>query len=884
MVDPTLAAAAATADSRPTLTLGTRIFLATGLLMVLAMGSAVLITWILGNRVGQQAAREALERSSAVQQRFQDANFEQLVAAADRMAGDSNFAAYVAEAIDVGDVDSLLDILGAHRDQLGFDFAILLDPDGLLVARTDTPTAREDRGEDFSGEILFQLAEEGYAPAGVWERNARIYQAAAVPVATGSLLHGYLIIAFAIDDRAADELLDFNNTEVIYLLGDAANLRAAAGTLRPGQSEELITFLGDHYNFLKLAADSQEQFPVQLEQQNWLALVRPLMNVGEVRIGAVVNLVSLDHQLEPFKVIGRILGAVGVLAMLLALVVSYLLPKRVLQPMRRLAEAARQAAEGDYDQQIEIQRNDEVGQLASAFSTLLSELREKRDMEIYVAELARNVPDPESAATEAQPANTRHVMLLGVEMRHYVSTLDLTQSPRQTLDRLTRDLRRLSHAVQVQGGKTEAVLGHRLVASFSGERQADQALSAAAEIALCCRTADGLPTAAIAVVAGETITGTITWDNRLDYGMTGDPVESLEGLLRVATEGSLLLSKAAHARMSETLTQAGVQTQEYRSTVSTEPLYSLNTESTARFATPDHSATQKMEQLTTATSTGARTLSGIGPGSLLGQRFEILSELGAGGMGVVYKARDRSLNELVAVKMLKGAMWGEEQLEQLKEELRLARKISHPNILRTFDFGEAGGHPFISMEYVRGITLKQLLENSGRLPLSAGLRTARQLCRGLMAAHAQGILHRDIKPENIIIEPSGNVKLMDFGIARPMQRGGTAQTEKGAIVGTPFYLAPEQLEGEEPDVRADLYSCGVVLYEIFTGKLPFSIKGNIFEIINRKLLEEPTPPKEYWATMPDTLETIILRCMERDRDQRYGNVATLLEELDVMRA
>lgn len=881
MADPTPVAAAATADPRPALTLGTRIFLATGLLMVLAMGSAVLITWFLGNQVGQRAAREALERSSAVQQRFQDANFEQLVAAADGMAGDSNFAAYVAEAIDNNDAPSLLDLLESQGDRLGFDFAIVLDPGGQLVARTDDPTARD---QDFSEEIFFQLAQEGYAPAGIWQRDGQLYQAAAVPVATGTLLYGYLIVTFAIDDRAADELRDFNNTEVIYLLGNASDLRTAARTVNPGQADDLITFLRANPDYLNLEPEGQEQRAVELEHHRFLALVRPLMDVGDERIGVVVNLVSLDQQLEPFRRIGRTLVAVGVLALLLALGVSYLLPKRVLLPMRQLAEAARHAAEGDYDQTIEVKRNDEVGKLASAFSTLLSELREKRDMEIYVAELARNVPDTESSSTEALPASAREVMLLGVEMRYYSRSIDPTQTPRQTLDRLTRDLRRLAHAVQVQGGKTEAVLGHRLVASFSGERQADRALSAAAEVAQNCRTPEGLPAAAIALVAGSTITGTITLDNRPGYGMTGETVEHLEGLLRVASEGNLLLSKEAHRRMGETFTQAGVETQEYRSTVSTEPLYSLSSEATARFATADHSATQKLDQLTATAGIGQRTLSGIGPGALLGQRFEILSELGAGGMGVVYKAQDRSLNELVAVKMLKGAMWGEEQLERLKEELRLARKISHPNILRTFDFGEADGHPFISMEYVRGITLKQLLENSGRLPLSAGLRTARQLCRGLMAAHGQGILHRDIKPENIIVEPSGNVKLMDFGIARPIQRGRSTQTEPGAIVGTPFYLAPEQLEGTEPDARADLYACGVVLYEIFTGKLPFSLQGNIFEIINRKLLEEPTPPREYWPTIPEALEVIILRCMERDREKRYSNVATLLQELEVMRA
>ena len=880
MADPTPVAEAAT-ERRPALTLGTRIFLATALLVVLSMGAAVLVTWFLGNRVGQTAAREALERSSAVQQRFQDATFEQVVDAADHMAGDPNFSAYIGDAINNEDTESIFDLLNERRDALEFDIALMLDPDGQLVTRTDELEAPQ---EDLSGEELFKLAEEGYLPAGVWLWEGQLYQAAAVQVVAGDLLQGYLIVGLQVDDQAAIDLREFNYTEVVYLLGGSADLRAVAKTLSPLQAEDLLNFLRGRSELLGLSTDSQEQFEVELQRQKWLALIRPLVDVSNERIGFAINLVSLDLQLEPFQVIGRILAAVGVIAMLLALVVSYLLPKRVLQPMRQLADAALHAAEGDYDQTIEVDRQDEVGQLAGAFSTLLSELREKRDMEIYVAELARNVPDPESSAVEAVPASSREAFLLGIEMRHYTRWLSLADSPRKTLDHLTRDLRRLAHSVQVQGGKMEAVLGHRMVASFAGERQAERALSAAAEIALHCRTADGQPAAAIALVAGQTISGTITWDNRPEFGMTGETVEDLEGLLRVATEGHLLLSKAAHGRITETLSRAGVVPQEYRSTVSPEPLYSLSSDATSQFASPDYSATQKMSHPATTTAVGSHTLSGIGPGSVLGQRFEILSELGAGGMGVVYKAQDRSLNELVALKMLKGAMWGEEQLERLKEELKLARKISHPNILRTFDFGEADGHPFISMEYVRGITLKQLLERSGRLPLSAGLRSARQLCRGLIAAHSQGILHRDIKPENLIIEPSGNMKLMDFGIARPMQRSGPAQTEPGAIVGTPFYLAPEQLEGVEPDKRADLYACGVVFYEIFTGHLPFSVEGNIFEIINRKLTESPTPPKDHWPGMPDTLERIILRCMERDRERRYADIATVLQELDILRA
>ncbi|HSM13900.1 MAG TPA: serine/threonine-protein kinase, partial [Thermoanaerobaculia bacterium] len=277
---------------------------------------------------------------------------------------------------------------------------------------------------------------------------------------------------------------------------------------------------------------------------------------------------------------------------------------------------------------------------------------------------------------------------------------------------------------------------------------------------------------------------------------------------------------------------------------------------------------------------GAReTLSGIGPGALLGSRFEILSVLGAGGMGVVYKARDRELDDLVALKMIRPEVAGDRGLvERLKSELKLARRITHPHVLRTHDFGEIEGVPFISMEYVRGITLRAMLEQSGRLPFSAGLRLSRQLLSGLAAAHELAIVHRDIKPENVLLDPLGSVKLMDFGLARPVERLEPGQTQAGWIVGTPHYLAPEQIEGRDADQRSDVYACGVVLFEIFTGRLPFG-GDNPMEILTKHLKEPPLAPSQAWTAIPPDLERIILRCLEKDPAARPAGAGALLGEV-----
>jgi serine/threonine protein kinase/HAMP domain-containing protein len=271
------------------------------------------------------------------------------------------------------------------------------------------------------------------------------------------------------------------------------------------------------------------------------------------------------------------------------------------------------------------------------------------------------------------------------------------------------------------------------------------------------------------------------------------------------------------------------------------------------------------------------------PGIVLANRWEVLSSLGEGGMGLVVQARDRDLEEIVALKVLRPEIANDrDMLERLKSELKLARRITHPNVVRTFDFLELDGIPCISMEYVHGVTLFALLERSGRLPYSAGLHLARQLGAGLAAAHFQGVIHRDIKPANLILQPNGNAKLMDFGIARPVQQVGPSRTEVGSVVGTPHYLAPEQLTGGVVDTRADIYATGVLLYEVFTGQRPYTGR-TAYEIFAQHLREAPTPPRTYWPEMPTELERVLLRCLERSPENRFANIRDLLAAMEHLR-
>ena len=270
------------------------------------------------------------------------------------------------------------------------------------------------------------------------------------------------------------------------------------------------------------------------------------------------------------------------------------------------------------------------------------------------------------------------------------------------------------------------------------------------------------------------------------------------------------------------------------------------------------------------------------PGQSLGVRYDIKSMLGAGGMGVVYRAVDRELQEVVAIKTLKPEIIASDDtaLERFKSEIRLARKISHRNVVRTHDLGEANGLYFITMEFVEGTSLKDLIRFRGRLPGQVLLPIAKQLCRALEVAHEAGVIHRDIKPQNMVVEPDGTLKVMDFGIARLAARAPAAGlTQAGMVIGTPEYMAPEQLLGDELDVRADIYSAGVVLYEGLTGRLPFEAP-NPMALIARVLEETPPTPVSLYSDIPPDFSALVMRAMARDRDQRPASAEVLHDALE----
>jgi len=265
--------------------------------------------------------------------------------------------------------------------------------------------------------------------------------------------------------------------------------------------------------------------------------------------------------------------------------------------------------------------------------------------------------------------------------------------------------------------------------------------------------------------------------------------------------------------------------------------------------------------------------------------YEILGELGRGGMGVVYKARQVALNRVVALKMvLSGAHASQHQLERFRTEAEAIARFQHPHIVQIYEVGERDGLPFFSLEHLPGGSLSDQIKREPQ-PADGAARIAAQLARGIQYAHDHGIAHRDLKPANILFDGDGVPKITDFGLAKKLEAGAASHTQSGTIVGSPSYMAPEQARGDVHDVgpSADVYSLGAILYEMLTGRPPF-LGSSLVETLEQVRSKEPVPPRELVPKVPRDVETIALKCLQKEPAKRYGSAGELADDLDRFRA
>ncbi|MEE4331313.1 MAG: protein kinase [Wenzhouxiangella sp.] len=684
---------------RAGMSLGARLFLAFGLVLALAVGGAMAVTLNAVQRIAVDAAETSLSNSQSVQRYFREFRARQLGLVAELVSSDPYFGSYVDEAVKSDDPElaarSVADLLQTRRNEFGLDIALVLDPDGIVLARTDRPQAL---AVDLSDNPLVTRVIDELAPvSGLWTSGDALFQASITPIARGRTVAGFLVAGLGLDNALANDVKRVSGADVAYLTA-GSDPRVVATTLDVPATDRLLGQLRSNPALaaaIRDPTDSSRTDRLALGDDRWLMQLSPLVDARGDSLGTTVALTSLDRELAAYQGIPLVVLITGVIAIAVALLLSYLISQRILRPVRRLTSAAEAAVEGNYRHEVATEGGDEIGRLSRSFDSLLSSLREKRDMEDYMADMARH-----------RPAEPRSV-----------------SSPKDS-------------GPAAQGQDTERLAG---------------------------------------TAAGDSPSG---------------PVRKR-----------------------------------------------------------------------------------------LGERYELLEELGRGAMGVVVKAHDHKLDEIVAIKMLRPGSVDEQSLDQLKGELKLARRITHPNVLRTYDFGEAGEAPYISMEFVGGMTLRELLDRRGKLPYGAALRISRQLCAGLEAVHEVGVLHRDIKPGNVMLEHRGNVKLMDFGISRPARPGGRS-TE--TLTGTPHYMAPEQIKGDPVDPRTDIYALGVLLEELFTGGMPFS-GDSPMEIAVARLQRKPAAPSQFWPSIPERLEAIILCCMALNPDDRFPDVESLAAELGRLR-
>lgn len=658
--------------------LGTRLFIINTALIALAVGASIAVTYVLGRSAVDREVENILTTTQSVQQFFLQRELRELELISTLVASDRAFVAYVSQALSVTDgvVDtrSIADLLNARSDEYGFDFALVLDLQGRVLV--DTGLARQ-AGRDLSDNpVVANVIDSLRVTSGLWLENDKVLLVAVVPLVRGRTVEGFVVTGSKVSSELLNNIARISRTDLAYVSFEDKQSDIVATTLPLALSETLGSQLNQPDTLTRFAQANSlaEPWQLRLENQPWVARITPVSNKDQQSF--LVSLVPKASLFETFRGIVNALIVGGLIAIVLALIVSIMTTRRFLRPVERLTALADAAARGEFPQKIAAEGSGEIARLRQAFNRLITDLREQRAVDKYFADL---------------------------------------------------------------------------------------------------------------------------WQQRTVRKPKTDNVD----------DGNALAV-----------------------------------------------------------------------GTVLGDRYELVRLVGKGGTGMVYEARDHELNETVALKMLKTELLRDpENVQRLKDEISLARRITHPNVVRTFDFGQVKGLPLISMEYVRGITLQAALERTGRINYYAAMRLATEIAAGLNAAHKAGVLHRDMKAGNVII--NNNAKVMDFGIARPASQSDSSQHNK-TFEGTPTYLAPEQVQGGDADERSDIYSLGVLLMIMFTGRAPFT-GGDPQKIAAARLEKPPVKPSTIWREIPAELERLILKCLEVKPADRYQSVEELLEDLEYCR-
>ena len=886
-----------------------KLFLVTASLIAIVVAIAVGITIQRANAIARTTVNKSISSAAKLFEDFERQRLGRLALAAQLIAGDSNFVAYIqkslgpqaapapvpgapaSSAAPAADLVSIIDQLTQRRESLGSDLLMFLDDQGRLVAGTDQPAVTQVRGDDmYEQSPLVKKAVDDANPntaTGAFVFGNRLYHAAVAPVGAGPnhVRIGYLLSAYAIDDAFANKIAESTNAGVAFV-PKAAGAASARSSNAPSVGMQQMEGVNQILRTGKAISPSN----ATIEKSSYVMVGEPLMSAN-VPVGAAVFLRSLDRELAPFREIQKALLAGGGGALLLAFLASWAVARRLTRPIEELAGIAQAVTAGDLNVHPAMDRSDEVGILGRSFAKMITSLRDKSELEELYEQMAAK-SDEREAVKSIEPPKVEEGTVLVTDLRGLPPAAGADDAS-NVIATVTRIMKVQEAEVARQDGYVREIVGHRLVSVFPGDRGVIHAIRAARaineEVASNADISTEI-TIGVGIATGQFVTGSVELKAESGVAIVGNAPLLASLFAWHSPAGYAYLSyetaQAAGGEILSTSTREEVRLKWIPQPlpVAAVPLVGMATGVMRSLGSETASmATMRMDSTSPgATAPGALASADLSMGTLFANRYRIEQILGRGGMGVVYRATDAQLDETVAIKTLPGDVMqrSPEDLERFKREIRLARKITHRNVLRTYDYGEADGVYFISMEYVRGYTLNELLdeaENRQMVPrLAVGL--ARQISRGLQAAHEQGIIHRDIKPQNVLIDHKGEVKLMDFGIAR-MAEAKEGMTQAGLIVGTPHYMSPEQVQGKQLDPRSDVYSMGVMIYETLAGRRPFE-SSSLTGVLTAHITEKAKPPIEWRADIGRELNAIVMRCLEKDPKARYADSGELLAQLD----
>ncbi|HUP61843.1 MAG TPA: protein kinase [Thermoanaerobaculia bacterium] len=895
---------------KPRVPLVWKLFGLTALLIAIVVALAIGITLERADRIANDTVNTSIRSAAKLFREFQEQRLKRLEIVTQVLGNDGSFFAYiqtaltgtvaaeeppadatetataapppaaVPEAAPVIDYSSINDNLLQRREQLGTDVMMLLDDQGVLVARTDQPMVAGGTKEDFYEKtpLVRKIVDDaGVAvTSGVLSLGGKLFHAAVAPVAAGArnVRIGYLINAYAIDDKFANGIAETTSAGAVF------TAKAAGGAAVRSSNAPSVTAQ-------QMAAKTGT---ATVDRSRYIYTTEALVS-GPETVGTAIFLRSLDRELAPFKEIENTLLIGGGIALLLSFLMSWFVAKRMTRPIEQLAGIAQAITAGDYSVTPDISRNDEVGILGRSFGKMLNSLRDKVELEELYAQMAEK-SEAAPAPRALEPARLDEGTVLVTDLRGLPPTVGEGDAA-SVISTIERVMRTQESEVSRQDGEVREINGHRLVSVFRGERGIIHAIRAARAIneELATHTGGTPMTIGVGIATGEFVTGSVQLEGDSGPAIVGNaPLLALLFAWHAPNGYAYVSYETAQAAGGEVLSSATREEVRLKwlpqpLPVAALPLQSVTTGMMKSIGADSATmATLRMEATAAGATAPGSPHVDLSLGHLFANRYRIEQILGRGGMGVVYKATDTQLDETVAIKTLPGDVMtrSPEDLERFKREIRLARKITHRNVLRTYDYGEAEGVYFISMEFVRGYTLSELLEEAlGRqMPTRAGVGLTRQICRGLQAAHEQGIIHRDIKPQNVLIDAKGEVKLMDFGIARMAEASeAAAMTQAGLIVGTPHYMSPEQVQGKQLDSRSDVYSMGVLMYEMLVGRRPFE-SSSLTGVLTAHITEKATAPMEVRPDIGREVNAIVMRCLAKDPKDRYADSGALLADLD----